>query len=145
MASFESSVVIDRPLEEVFEFMTEEGSAAQWQPWLLESTKTSDGPVGVGTTGREVRKFLGVQIETTGEVTEWEPNRRTSVKSTSGPIPMHSTWTFDAAEDGTRLSTITEVDFGGFYKLAGPAIIRMAKRQLDTDLANLKDLLESQA
>jgi len=143
VARFESSVRIDRPVEEVFAFLTELGNSTQWQSWLVESVKTSEGPVGLGTTCREVRRLLGLQIETTGEVTEWEPNRRTTIKSTSGPVSMQGTCTFEPVEGGTRVTAVTQVDIGGLFNLAGPALGRIAQRQIDTDVATLKDLLES--
>ena len=145
MERFESSVVINRPVEEVFAFTTEPGNSTQWQSWLVESSKTSEGPVGVGTTGREVRRFMGLQIETTGEITEFEPNQRASVKSTSGLASMQGTWTFESVEGSTRFTTMTELDMGGMFKLAGPVLSRMIQRQIETDVANLKDLLEAQS
>ena len=144
MPIFDSSVLINRPVEEVFAFVTEPGNSTLWQSGCLESVKTSEGPVGVGTTGREVRRFLGLQIETTGEVTDFEPNKRSSVKTTSGPAQGQATWTFESAGGGTTFATAIDVDLGGLFKLAGPVLSRMIERQIETDLANLKDLLEAQ-
>jgi hypothetical protein len=39
----------------------------------------------------------------------------------------------------------SEAEVGGFFKLAEPIVGRMAKRQTEANLANLKDILESQA
>jgi hypothetical protein len=46
---------------------------------------------------------------------------------------------------GTRIDSTFEVEPGGFFKLADPLVTRMAKRQFESDLANLKDLMEAHA
>jgi hypothetical protein len=51
---------------------------------------------------------------------------------------------FALVEGGTKVTFRGEGDSGGFFKLADPLVSRMAKRQLEADAANLKDLLESQ-
>ena len=43
------------------------------------------------------------------------------------------------------MTVVGRAEPGGFFKLAEPIVIRMAKRQLETDFANLKDLLEAGA
>ena len=48
-------------------------------------------------------------------------------------------------EGGTRVTEAVEAEIGGFFKLAEPLVVRMAKRQVAADYGNLKDLLESQA
>ena len=145
MARLEASVTINRPVEEVFAFTTEEGNSTQWHAQVMESAKTSEGPVGVGTTGHEVRQFAGYRFEVTGEITDWEPNRRSSIKITSGPVTGHSTWQFESVDGGTRFTVVHEVQIDGLLRLASPAISRMAQRQLETDMANLKDILESRS
>ena len=76
MISVEHSVVIDRPIHEVFAFIANVENNPQWQQSVLETRKTSPGPVGVGSTGIEVRQFMGRRMELSFEVTEYEENSR---------------------------------------------------------------------
>lgn len=144
MLKIEHSLVINRPVEEVFEFMTDPEKTPQYESGLLESGLTSEGPVGVGTTYREVRQFLGKRMESINEVTEYEPNSKFGFKTSSGPIPVEGNVTFESVEGGTRVSVIGQGEAGGFFKLAESIVGRMARRQLVADYANLKDLLEAQ-
>src|SRR5918999_5926957 len=112
MATAEVSTTIRRPLEEVFAVVSDPESAPKWSSGSLESTKTSAGPIGVGTTSRAVSKFLGRRIETELEMTEFEPNRRFVSRSKSGPFPIEATVTFEAINDGTRVNAIIEADPG---------------------------------
>jgi uncharacterized protein YndB with AHSA1/START domain len=145
MIKMETTVVINHPIEDVFAFVSNIEKLSQWAGPVLEAKQTSEGPVGVGTTSTRVVQFLGQRLETTHEVTEYEPNRKISFKSSSGPIPIEERFTFESVEDGTKGTFSGEVEAGGFFKLAEPIVARMLKRQMESDVNNLKELLEAQA
>jgi len=88
MSTIERSVVIDRPIEEVFRFLHDPRNDSLWQTTLVESTQLDDGPLRIGTLVRERRRFLGVQVEMTKEITEYEPPRRSAFKMVAGGAPM---------------------------------------------------------
>ena len=145
MIKIENSYVINRPIEEVFEFLANAENNSQWQSSTQEVKKTSEGATGVGTTFTSVGQILGRRLESSLEYTAYEPNKRLAGKTTSGPIPFQFVNTFEpVAEGGTKVTTSGEGDVGGFFKLAEPLVARMLERQFKTDSANLKDLLESQ-
>jgi uncharacterized protein YndB with AHSA1/START domain len=141
MTKIERSVVIDRPLEQVFAFTHEPANDALWQTTLVEAA--ADGPLRVGTEVRETRRFLGKRVELTRKVTEVEAPRRSAFETVSGPVPMRGVYTLEPVNGSTRLTATGELDASGLYKLAEPVIGRMAARELEASLANLKDLLES--
>jgi uncharacterized membrane protein len=145
MAKLEISTVINRPVEEVFAFVSNYENLPTWSSLSSEVKKTSEGPIGVGTTHRTVVKFLGRRLEGEAEVTEYEPNRIYASKSKSGPFPVKNRLTFERVAGGTRVSLMTEGEPGGFFKLAEPLLVSMLKRQFDGDFANLKDLMEAHA
>jgi uncharacterized membrane protein len=145
MAKVEVSVVINRPIEEVFAFAANIENNAQWQSGVLEARVTSEGSIGVGTTYRYVTQLLGRRIEADGEVTGYEPNRKYSFKSTSGPFPIEGGLTCEAAEGGAKVTLAVEADIGGFFKMAEPLVVRTIKRQFEADVGNLKDILEAAA
>ena len=145
MAKLEISITINRPIEEVFAFMNDPENQLLWWSGLVEIEQTSEGPIGVGTTYREVMQFLGRRIENTGEITEYELNKRNTVKTTSGPVPMEITGTFQPVEGGTEVTYGIDAELGGFFRLAEPLVVRMGKRQMEMELVNLKELMEAQA
>jgi hypothetical protein len=87
--------------------------------------------------------MLGRRMESINEVTKYEPNRKYGFKTTSGPIPSELEWTFESVAGGTKVAFAIEAEPGGFFKLATPIIARVARRQFESNLANLKDLLEA--
>jgi uncharacterized membrane protein len=140
----EHSVVIHRPVEEVFTFVTDPNNDSLWQSTTLETEQTSEGPVEVGTTLRSTAKFLGRRIEMTMEVTENDPPHRQCLRITSGPIPGDGCYLFEATDGGsTRFTQTFEAEVGGFFRLAEPLVGRAISRQTEADMATLKDLLES--
>jgi uncharacterized protein YndB with AHSA1/START domain len=143
MARAEHTVVVERPPEEVFAFLTDLEKLPEWQSGAVEVRAPREG-VGVGTTYVEVLKFLGKRMEATIEVTEFEPGRRFSLKTLSGPIPFAVRHTLEPANGGgaTRLRVELEGEPGGFFKLAEPLVMRKAQRQVEGDFAALKRMVE---
>jgi len=145
MMKVEHSVVINRPIEEVFAFVSDIEKMTQWIGDAQEVKNISAGPLGVGTTFTIVGGFLGRRFELNQEVTEYEPNRKLGWKSTSGPVPSEFEGTFESVAGGTKFNFILVGEVGGFFKIAEPLLRRMLRRQYETNAANLKDLLEAQA
>jgi uncharacterized membrane protein len=145
MARMEASVVIDRPIEEVFAYVMDAASWPEWEEGLLEAEQTCEGPVGTGTAFRGTNQMMGQKIEWTSEITQYETNKQVGHKIISGPMSIQQTLTFEAADGGTRFSLEAEGETGGFFKVAEPLVNRMMKKQLEANLARLKDTLEAQA
>ena len=103
MIKIEHSQVINRPIEEVFDFVTDIEKAPQWRAGVVESKKLSDEPK-VGAKGSEVLQFMGRRIDSTYEITEYEPSTKFGFKVISGPIPMEGGYSFESVESGTKLA-----------------------------------------
>ena len=145
MARFECSTTIKRPVDEVFAVLSDFSNGAKWASGAPEpAVKTSEGPIGVGTTWRAFGKVVGRRFESDITYTEFEPDRRIALAATK-PFPTTSTVTLEPVADGTRVSQTVEGEPGGFFKLAEPLVVTMAKRQFQNDLDNLRDLMEAHA
>jgi hypothetical protein len=80
------TVVIRKPPAEVFRYLADEYFVHRRErsPLVIEVEQTSPGPVGVGTTGRELsRDNWGIYTETLIRVTEFSPPRAFAIESTS--------------------------------------------------------------
>lgn len=145
MVKVEASVVINRPLEEVFAFVTTIENSPKWESEVVEAKQTSEGSISVGTTFNGVGEFLGRRIESTFAVTAYEPNRTYAIKTTSGPMPFEQEHALEPVEGGTKVTIVAEVNPGGIFRLAEPIFARRVQSQLDTNLSNLKNVLEAEA
>lgn len=142
MIKIEKSIFIDRPQEEVFDFMGNLENDIQWRN-LESAERTSDGPIGVGTTWREASNFMGREIELDIETIGYDPPHQLINKSISGPFPMEVTIHFKALDGGTLISLSAQGEFGGFFKMAEGLVSKQVEKQVDTEWAALKKLLEA--
>ena len=143
MTTFQHSVVIERPLEEVWEYTIDPANDPVWQSMVTEVRSGGGEPLRVGSRIEEVFHFLGRRFDITFEVTEHEPMSRSAVKASSAPVPMEGSYEYERVDGGTRFSTIGETNAHGLFRLAEPVFARMAGRAWATSCATLKDVLES--
>ena len=142
MYKFEHSVFINRPQQEVFDFVSNPANDSQWDSGGGTTEMTSEGPLGLGSTFRTTTKFLGRGIEANLENTSWDAPNEYTQKALSGPIPFEVKKTFDPKENGTQLTVSGQVEFGGFIKMAEGLVGKQMEKQIDTDYNALKILLE---
>jgi Polyketide cyclase / dehydrase and lipid transport len=131
MSTIERSIVIERPVQEVWDFVQDTSKDALWQTTLVQSQVLTEGPRRVGTQVQEVRRFLGVQIPMTLEL-----------KAVAGGIPLSGSYMLEPLDGGTKLTVTGELEAHRLFKLAEPVFARMTSRELEASLGHLKDLLE---
>ena len=142
MITIEKSIHINKPVADVFAFMSEFSNDAKWQSDLVRSEKTSDGPLAVGSTGLYVQKFMGKELKNDVVVTVYEPPKRFGVKTTSGPVQFDFTSKLEDMGGGTHITINMNGEAGGFFKIAEGLLKGELEKTLDRDLAGLKQVLE---
>lgn len=108
---FESSEVIDRPIEKVFRFYAVEHvrNHPRWDS-DIELWQDSDIPVGVGTIIHRRNKRSGKVVEGTMKVIEFETNRVVAMEIHDGPAVMYGRTTFEAInQNQTKITTIIDI------------------------------------
>ena len=143
MVKVETSVVVNQPIEKVFEFVTTPENDAKWYVGLESWDHTPGEPAGVGSTSQSKIRFLGIPIEVTWEVIGYEPPTKIAVKTIEGPVSIEAQYTLEAVGEGqTKLTVSGEADLVGVFDLAEPLVERIAQRQWESSFENLKDVLE---
>lgn len=138
----EITTIINRPVEEVFTYITTPENNVYWVSGATEVTKLSESGIQVGATYQFERTILGRKIEGTGTVTELQPHHSFAYESTSGPFPFAIRYTFEPVAGGTRLHFGLEGEPGSFFNLVEPLLIKRIKKQYEADFQTLKALLE---
>lgn len=148
MQTLTMSTIIERPVEEVFAFVTDARNNILWQAdsGLKETRQVPDGPVGVGTRITEIWNFMGRRSEDTSEVTTYEPNRRyaRSPVTSAGPV-KGGEYTFEAVPEGTRWTSVVRVQAGGLFAIAEPLLASTMRKGFEQNMATAKALLEKRA
>lgn len=143
MYSFEKSIFINLPQQEVFDYVTDPANDKKWRKSSISAEWTSEGTVGVGSTQHAVDKFMGRNLESDSEVTVWDPPNEFGWKSVGGPVPFELSLKLTPEGEGTRLSFSGQAEIGGFFKLAEGLAGKQMEKQIDGDFNNLKKVLES--
>jgi uncharacterized membrane protein len=144
MVRVDHEVVVNRPVEEVFDYLTNIEALGEWQSSVVDARRVTDGPVRTGTRFIESRHLMGRSIESTVEVTEHAPPERFTVRVLDGPVRFTVAHSFDRLDASTRLRVHAEGESHGLAaRMAGPMIARRAKQEFETDFARLKQVLES--
>ena len=143
---FEASVEIERPVEEVFGYVTVPENLPEWAGPVIEVRdvqKAAPDRLRQGDKFTAAAKFLGRRFETPCEVTDYLSNRQFSFRSTGGPVPQEFTYILEPTLEGTHLTQSVEAQPGAFFRLTGPLFEAAGRRQINSDLETLKDLLEA--
>jgi uncharacterized protein YndB with AHSA1/START domain len=145
MNEFEIVTVIERPAADVFAALTDLAKIPVWTPALSEVRTVDGGPVAVGSLMVFVGTFLGRSFETTAECTVFEPDTRFASIPLSGPFHVDVDYRLEPGDGATTLNAHYRADSQGFFKLAEPVILRLARRHFESANENLKALLEGDA
>jgi hypothetical protein len=141
VAVIESSAMIERNIEDVFDYLVDLRNELEWNPGVESMVKLTDGPIGIGT------RYLA----------KWKQSKRIEVEcvafdrphswayTNGGPVSVTFTATLVPHPTGTRLVARFEARPHGWMRLAFPAFMQIMKRQERENMTNLKRTLEAAA
>ena len=144
MLKLEASTLINRPVQEVWDFFIDLTNSPKWTRSGSELRQTSAGPPGVGATIESIRPMFGREIKSQRiVVTQYEPGRLISFDA-DAPLLGHAaqTLTFETATGGTRLAREAQLGLGRAERLLGPLLLRVLRSSWGTEMSNLKRLIE---
>jgi uncharacterized protein YndB with AHSA1/START domain len=140
------SIIIERPIEEVFAFLTDARNNPLWQAnaGLKATRQEPEEPVGVGTRITETWQCMGRKTEATREVTEYELNHKCTQRHLWGASSIkEGVLLFEPVGDQTRCTYTALVQAGGVFALAEPFLASTLKKAMETTLAEAKHVLET--
>lgn len=124
MTSVEHKVKIDRPAEEVFDFLADGANNPRWQPPVIETTQI-DSPLTVGTRFHQtMRHPLGFKVSADYRVTVYEPGRELALQTSSGgPVRPTQRYQLTADTNGsTTVRSVIEYHPKGLVRIALPML-----------------------
>jgi hypothetical protein len=144
MAGMHSTIEIKRPVEAVYGFFLDlERSIARTDPKVESVVKTSDGPIGPGTTFRIRQPVLGRPRNQVLRVLSLDPDRRIDMEAAFGPVRPRFSLTFEPTTEGTRVSFRGDSRPVGPFKLVPFLMDRIGQRNWDRRLRLMKADLEA--
>jgi hypothetical protein len=143
MATFQNTLTIRRPTDDVFAFLADFENIPTWNYAIVETKKTAPGPVGVGTTYRQLRSTPG-RSEEGFEVTVFEPTSRLEVHGDIGPFTATVGYLLAPVGDGTQLINVVDLESAsGAVRLLAPLATARVRAAVAANLNTLKQTLEA--
>jgi uncharacterized membrane protein len=137
-----TEIEIARPRADVAAFACDPDRATSWYENIESVQWQTPPPLAVGSRLEFVARFLGRRLAYTYEVREHVPGERFVMSTAQGPFPMETTYAFEDAPGGTRMTLRNRGEPSGFAKVGAPLMERAMRRANQADLRRIKALLE---
>ena len=142
----QSTVIIDRPIKEVWEFFKDPDNLKLWLGGFQRFEQVSGTPGTVGAKAKHYFLERGKELVLEEEIIEVISQKK--FQGTLGSPMMVNTVTNyfnDLGNDQTECSLSSDTQFKGFFwKQVGPLMKGEFKKRQENDLQKLKQVLESQ-
>jgi uncharacterized protein YndB with AHSA1/START domain len=140
--TFENTVTIHSPVEDVFAFLADFENVPSWNDAIEETMKTSAGPVGLGTSYRQTRS-IPTRSEESFEVTTFDPPHRLGIEGRIGQFHARLGYVLEPMGAGTRVTNTVELQpQSAVSKLLAPLAVSRIKSAVASNLDQLKVILE---
>jgi uncharacterized membrane protein len=134
---FDFEVRIERPVAEVFAYLTDVRNVPQWQESAVSAEWIDDG-----RRFRERRHVMGRTAELELEVTALEPERRFDVRAVKAPVKFEIRHSLEGLDGGTLLRVHGEAKLSGALRFAAGMAKKQAEGQFRRDFERMTAILE---
>jgi len=143
MISLDLSTLVDRPLPEVFAFLSNPLNLPKWQKMVASIEQISPGEPTVGTKFKVAAELMGRKIDGQMEITAFEPPSRVGFVNQAGPMRVEITVRLKPVCTGAKITLHADGNPAGVFALAEGILAGKLKSEMEANLARLKTVLES--
>jgi carbon monoxide dehydrogenase subunit G len=144
MPEITDTIHINRPVEVIFDYLTDLDTLPVRIPSAQEAAMISGEDMRVGTRYLVSSRMRGRITEIEYEVIEYEENRAYGTRIIGGGQPFQEHYQLEEKENGTRVTLVANGEMSNLTKIFSHSFKRLLKKQVGKDLERLKSLLESQ-
>jgi carbon monoxide dehydrogenase subunit G len=142
MINLDLGVLIDKPVKDVFAFVTNPNNMSKWNSAVVSMQQVTPGAISVGTKFKNVGEMLGRRIEGEMQVVAFEPDTKYGFQMNAGPMQVNVVLTFKTVGTGTKINLNAQGNPAGVFKLAEGVMQGRVKSMMEENLARLKSVLE---
>jgi hypothetical protein len=110
---------------DAFAYMADFANARVWDPSVSAATRTSDGPVALGSTFHLVSRFAGRDVPLDYTIVAYEPAQRVVLEARKPGFVSRDTITFEPAATGSVVSYDALLELAGARRLFDPLLQRI--------------------
>jgi dehydrogenase/reductase SDR family protein 12 len=142
MVKLHETRLIDRPIEEVFEYTSDFNNIEDWDPGISSSSQVDAGPVGVGSRFELGVAFGARRIPMTYEITEYQPNERVVIIGKGSQLEAVDEIRFEERDGQTMVDYTADLKFHNYVKYLAPFMGPIFKKVGERAVDGLKESLE---
>ncbi len=142
MIKFHDSTSINRPMPEVFAFVSDLEKIPLWQSDVVRSTVVTPGPVRAGTQFTEVVKIGPWKVTARCQVTDYDGKQHMSFSAASKPIHYQGRIDLEEVLNQTTVALSGTARLRGFWRLMQPVLAGEIRKGLAHELEQMKQHLD---
>jgi hypothetical protein len=136
-------ITIDRPIQQVFAYVTDHANDKYWKPFVTESRQISAGPIGVGTRFEIATLAWNYRRAGEVEILEYKPHSYYVYQAHDKIYPFIARLWFSESASGTEIRGQVEFQTKGLWKALTPLFLMFIRGQSKQTFARLKQVIES--
>lgn len=141
MARYTATVDSPKPQDEVFAYLSDFTTAAEWDPGTVQCDRIDAGPLGEGSTFRLLATFLGRKSTLTYRIVEYQPPSAVTLLGENATVVSRDRITFAPQAGGTRVTYDADLTMKGLLRFLDPLLGLAFKRVGDQALAGMRRAL----
>ena len=141
MARYKASLDTPRPPNEVFAYLSDFSTTAEWDPGVVEAERLGDLPIAEGSEFRLVADFLHRKTMLTYSIVEYDPPSAVTFRGENSSVVSLDRITFEPSDGGTRITYNADLALKGPFKLADTLLAFAFKRVGDRALTGMRKTL----
>lgn len=146
MKTIEYSVIIQKPVEEVFAFIEDLNQRPVWETGVIEAKVVSGEYSKPGAIFEITSKVLGTKMKTVAEVLEYRKNETVICKATK-PFPHEVSNIYEAVDGDTKFTRRATADTNevkSYVKIGSSLVFKKIEKSFKETADNAKQVLEKQ-
>ena len=146
MRKFTLSVFINRPQQDVFDFLSEPANLPKWDVDFVSAEWMSSEAPGIGSTYRASGKRLGSEKDGFFEIVHWDRPNRYGYKAKEHMFLFEQAEiiiTLKPKSDGTEATCEYQFEIVSSLNFAEGFVAKMGKKRIESNLNTVKRLLEA--
>lgn len=132
------SVTVNRPREEVFDYIADPNNDPDWCPTVLESSLVAGTPAQPGARYQQVQKPGPVEQQLDVELVEVNAPAHIRLRSSTSMATSQVDYELDADDGETRLRQTTDMHFHGLGYLMAPILRLVIPSAMEDQFKELK-------
>jgi carbon monoxide dehydrogenase subunit G len=142
MARYRGTVLTDRPIEEVFDYLSDFSNVEEWDPGVVEAELLDPDPRREGARFRVVSSFLGRDVPLVYETVRFERPHRIVLRAESSTVISRDTITLESGfADRTLVSYDADLRLKGLARIGELPMRLLFRRVGEQAKAGLKQRL----